>query len=50
MSKKISIGQVSDFPAGKAQVVNAESTAIIITRVDDNFYVLAENGQLFLEK
>jgi nitrite reductase/ring-hydroxylating ferredoxin subunit len=40
MSKKISIGQISDFPAGKAQVVNVEGTAVVINRVDDKFYAV----------
>ena len=40
MSKKISIGQVSDFPAGKAQVINVEGTAVVINRVNDKFYAV----------
>jgi len=40
MSKKISIGKVSDFPAGKAQVVQADKTAIVVNRVGDTFYAV----------
>jgi len=40
MSKKISIGQIADFPAGKAQVINVDGTAVVINRVDDKFYAV----------
>lgn len=40
MSKKISIGSVADFPAGKAKVINADGTAIVITCMDDKFYAV----------
>lgn len=42
MSKKISIGQVSEFPAGRAKVVQVEETKIIVNHVGDKFYA-AEN-------
>jgi nitrite reductase/ring-hydroxylating ferredoxin subunit len=40
MSKKISIGAIADFPAGKAQVINVNGIAIVINRVDDTFYAV----------
>jgi nitrite reductase/ring-hydroxylating ferredoxin subunit len=40
MSKKISIGQISDFSTGKAKVIQAEGIAIVINRVDDKFYAV----------
>ena len=40
MSKKISIGQISDFPTGKTKVIQAEGTALVVTRVDDKFYAV----------
>ncbi|GEM_PF-7075428 len=46
MSKKISIGQISDFSTGKAKVIQAEGIAIVINRVDDKFYAV-ENRTAF---
>jgi nitrite reductase/ring-hydroxylating ferredoxin subunit len=40
VSKKISIGQIADFPTGKAKIIQAEGTAIVINRVDDKFYAI----------
>ena len=40
MSKKISIGQVTEFPAGKAKVVQVEGTAIVVNHVNDKFYAV----------
>jgi nitrite reductase/ring-hydroxylating ferredoxin subunit len=40
MSKKISIGSIADFPAGKAKVINAEGTAVVVNRVEDTFYAI----------
>jgi len=40
MTKKISIGSAADFPAGKAQVINVDGTAVVINRVGEQFYAV----------
>lgn len=40
MSKKISIGSLADFPAGKAKVLNVDGISIVINHVDDKFYAV----------
>ena len=40
MSNKILIGSPKDFPAGKAKVVNANGTSIVVNHVDDKFYAV----------
>jgi nitrite reductase/ring-hydroxylating ferredoxin subunit len=40
MSKKIFIGQITDFPAGNAKVINVDGIALVVTRMDDKFYAV----------
>jgi nitrite reductase/ring-hydroxylating ferredoxin subunit len=40
MSTKISIGQVSDFPADTARVVQAAGTAVVVNHAGDKFYAV----------
>ncbi len=43
MSKKISIGSVADFPAGKAKVVQVDGTAVVINHVGEKFYAIVNH-------
>lgn len=40
MNRKISIGSITDFPAGQAKVINVEGMSVVVNRVDNEFYAV----------
>lgn len=37
MKKRLAIGQITDFPEGKAKVVHLEGASVVVKRVKDTF-------------